>query len=72
MIIELKQYLLVLQILILCFEYLWTNFDEEEITWYDHEHEKMKYDEEKEKYCQYGHDEQYDKKKMMMIKGEIY
>jgi len=37
-----------------------------EITWYDDEHEKMKYGEEKEKYDKYGHDEQYDKKKMMM------
>ena len=26
----------------------------------------MKYGEEKEKYGKYGHDEQYDKKKMMM------
>ena len=37
-----------------------------EITWYDDEHEKMKYGEEKEKYGKYGHDEQYDKEKMMM------
>jgi len=37
-----------------------------EITWYDDEHEKMKYGEEKEKYDKYGHEEQYDKKKMMM------
>ena len=37
-----------------------------EITWDDDEHEKMKYGEEKEKYDKYGHDEQYDKKKMMM------
>ena len=37
-----------------------------EITWYDDEHEKMKYGEEKEKYDKYGHDEQYDKKTMMM------
>ena len=38
-----------------------------EITWYDEkkEHEKMKYGE--EKYYKYGHDEQYDKKKMMMM-----
>jgi uncharacterized membrane protein YkoI len=32
-----------------------------EITWYDYEHEKMKYGE--EKYDKYGHDDQYDKKK---------
>ena len=37
-----------------------------EITWCDYEHEKMKYGEEKEKYGKYGHDEQYDKEKMMM------
>ena len=43
-----------------------------EITWYDDEHEKMKYGEEKEKYCKYGHDEQYDKKKMMMMKDKKY
>ena len=36
-----------------------------EITWYDDEH-KMKYCEEKEKYGKYGHDDQYDKNKMMM------
>ncbi len=36
-----------------------------EITWYDDEH-KMKYGEEKEKYNKYGHDDQYDKKEMMM------
>jgi len=42
-----------------------------EITWYDDEHEKMKYGEEKEKYDKYGHDEQYDKNKMMM-KDEKY
>jgi uncharacterized membrane protein YkoI len=41
-----------------------------EITWYD-EH-KMKYGEEKEKYGKYGHDEQYDKKKMMMMKDKKY
>ncbi len=35
-----------------------------EITWCDYEHEKMKYGE--EKYDKYGHDEQYDKEKMMM------
>ena len=35
-----------------------------EITWYDDEHEKMKYGE--EKYDSYGHDDQYDKNKMMM------
>jgi len=29
----------------------------------------MKYDEEKEKYGKYGHDEQYDKNKMTMMKG---
>ena len=43
-----------------------------EITWYDDEHEKMKYGEEKEKYDKYGHDEQYDKKKMMMMKDKKY
>ena len=43
-----------------------------EITWQDHEHKKMKYDEEKEKYGKYGHDEQYDKNKMTMMKGQIY
>ena len=43
-----------------------------EITWYDDEHEKMKYGEEKEKYDTYGHDEQYDKKKMMMMKDKKY
>jgi len=42
-----------------------------EITWYDDEHEKMKYGEEKEKYDKYGHDEQYNKNKMMM-KDEKY
>ncbi len=43
-----------------------------EITWYDDkkEHEKMKYGE--EKYDKYGHDEQYDKKKMMMKKDKKY
>ena len=43
-----------------------------EITWYDEkkEHEKMKYGE--EKYDKYGHDEQYDKKKMMMMKDKKY
>ena len=41
-------------------------------TWYDDEHEKMKYGEEKEKYDKYGHDEQYDKKKMMMMKDKKY
>ncbi|MGI0052247.1 MAG: PepSY domain-containing protein [Nitrososphaeraceae archaeon] len=43
-----------------------------EITWYDDEHEKMKYGEEKEKYGKYGHDEQYDKEKMMMMKDKKY
>ena len=43
-----------------------------EITWYDDEHEKMKYGEEKEKYYKYGHDEQYDKEKMTMIKDKKY
>ena len=43
-----------------------------EITWYDDEHEKMKYGEEKEKYDKYGHDEQYDKRKMMMMKDKKY
>ena len=41
-----------------------------EITWYDDEHEKMKYGE--EKYDKYGYDEQYDKKKMMMMKDKKY
>ncbi len=43
-----------------------------EITWYDDkkEHEKIKYGE--EKYDKYGHDEQYDKKKMMMMKDKKY
>ncbi len=35
-----------------------------EVTWYD-EHEKMKYGE--EKYDKYGHDDEYDKNKMMMM-----
>jgi len=43
-----------------------------EITWYDDEHEKMKYGEEKEKYDKYGHDEQYDKNKMRMMKDKEY
>ena len=43
-----------------------------EITWYDDEHDKMKYGEEKEKYDKYGHDDQYDKKKMMMMKDKKY
>ena len=43
-----------------------------EITWCDYEHEKMKYGEEKEKYGKYGHDEQYDKDKMMMMKDKKY
>ena len=42
-----------------------------EITWYDDEH-KMKYCEEKEKYGKYGHDDQYDKNKMMMMKDKNY
>ena len=41
-----------------------------EITWYDDEHEKMKYGE--EKYDKYGHDDQYDKKKIMMMKDKKY
>ena len=41
-----------------------------EITWYEDEHEKMKYGE--EKYDKYGHDDQYDKKKMMMMKDKKY
>jgi hypothetical protein len=41
-----------------------------EITWYDYEHEKMKYGE--EKYDKYGHDDQYDKKKMMVKKDKEY
>ena len=37
-----------------------------EVTWYDDEHDKMKYGE--EKYDKYGHDDyDYDKKKMMMM-----
>jgi hypothetical protein len=64
-----KQYLLVLQILILCFEYLWTNFEEDGMIM---NMKQIKYDEEKEKYGKYGHDEQYDMNKMMMMKGEIY
>jgi hypothetical protein len=40
-----------------------------EITWYD-EHEKMKHDE--AKYDKYGHYDQYDKKKMMMMKDKKY
>ena len=65
-----KQYLLVLPILIICFEYLWTNYDEEDCMIMNTK--KGKYDEEKEKYGKYDHDEQYDKNKMMMMKGEIY
>ena len=42
-----------------------------EITWYEEEH-KMKYGEEKEKYGNYGHDDQYDKEKMMMMKDKNY
>ena len=42
-----------------------------EITWSDYEHEKMKYGEEKEN-RHYGHDEQYDKNKMMMMKDKKY
>ena len=42
-----------------------------EITWYNDEH-KMKYCEEKEKYGKYGHDDQYDKNKMMMMKDQNY
>ena len=41
-----------------------------EITWCDYEHEKMKYGE--EKYGQYGHDEQYDTDKNMMMKDKKY
>jgi hypothetical protein len=41
-----------------------------EITWYDDEHEKMKYGE--EKYDKYDHNDQYDKKKMMMMKDKKY
>ena len=48
MIIDMKQYLLVLPILILCFEYLWTNYDEEDCMIMNTK--KGKYDEEKEKY----------------------
>ena len=36
-----------------------------EITWCDYKHEKMKYGE--EKYDKYGHDDEYDKNKMMMM-----
>ncbi|MGZ5511204.1 MAG: PepSY domain-containing protein [Nitrososphaeraceae archaeon] len=39
-----------------------------EITWYDEQ--KMKHGE--EKYDKYGHDDQYDKKKMMMMKDKKY
>jgi hypothetical protein len=39
-----------------------------EITGCDYEHEKMKYGE--EKYDKYGHDNQYDKKKMRMMKDK--
>ncbi len=38
-----------------------------EVTWYD-EHEKMKYGE--EKFNKYGHDDEYDKKKIMMMKDK--
>ena len=41
-----------------------------EITWYDDEHEKMKYGE--EKYDKYGHNDQYDKRKMMTMKDKKY
>jgi uncharacterized membrane protein YkoI len=41
-----------------------------EITWYDNKHEKMKYGE--EKYGKYGHNEQYDKTKMIMMKDKKY
>ena len=39
-----------------------------EITWYDEQ--KMKHGE--EKYDKYGHDDEYDKKKMMMMKDKKY
>jgi hypothetical protein len=39
-----------------------------EITWYDEQ--KMKHGE--KKYDKYGHDDQYDKKKMMMMKDKKY
>ena len=40
-----------------------------EINWYDYEHEKMKYGE--EKYDKYGHDDdEYDKNKMRMMKDK--
>jgi len=42
-----------------------------EITWYDDEH-KMKYGEEKENYGKYGHDDQYDKNKMMRMEDKKY
>ena len=35
-------------------------------------HEKMKYGEKKEIYGKFSHDEQYDKKKMMMRKDKKY
>jgi uncharacterized membrane protein YkoI len=41
-----------------------------EITWCDYEHEKMKYGE--EKYGKYGHDDQYDTDKNMMMKDKKY
>ena len=41
-----------------------------EITWCDYEHEKMKYGE--EKYGKYGHNDQYDTDKNMMMKDKKY
>ena len=41
-----------------------------EITWCDYEHEKMKYGE--EKYGQYGHDDQYEADKNMIMKDKKY
>jgi uncharacterized membrane protein YkoI len=42
-----------------------------EVTGYEHdEHDKMKYGE--DKYDKYGHDDGYDKKKMMMMKDKKY
>ena len=44
-----------------------------EITWYDDEHEKMKYGEEKYGSSTHGYDDdQYDKNKMTMMKDKKY
>jgi hypothetical protein len=46
---------------------------QKEVTWYD-KHDKMKYGEEKDRYDKYGggHVDDYDKKKMMMMKDKKY